>query len=345
MTKRVIVCCDGTWNTAKQAFPTNVARFCDSVAPVGPDGTPQRAFYHAGVGTGRWDRLRGGAFGFGLSGIVKDAYRIVVDNYEPGDELFFLGFSRGAFTARSTTGLIRNAGILRRDHRDRVDDAYALYRTKDGPDAPEAVDFRRSYSVSDQVPIRFVGVWDTVGSLGIPNLGVPLLGWVTRWVNGRWAFHDVQLSSRIASAFQALAIDEQRRPFKPAIWMPQPHAIVQELAQVWFAGDHSDIGGGYSDRGLADITLWWLTERARHCGLAMRDDPARDHALAPLHDSRTALFRLLPPYQRRLGIVDPTHESVASTAIIRHRAGNYAPPGLVTYLAGQHRETDVAAAT
>lgn len=343
MTKRLILCCDGTWNTARQRAPTNVPRFCDAIAPTAADGTVQRAFYHAGVGTGRWDRLRGGAFGFGLSGVVKDAYRIVVDNYEPGDELFFLGFSRGAFTARSTTGLIRNAGILRRENRDRVDDAYALYRTKEGPDAPEALDFRRRYSLADRTPIRFVGVWDTVGSLGIPNLGVPGLGWLARWVNRRWAFHDVKLSTRVAAAYHALSIDESRRPFEPAVWQPQPNAGDQVLEQVWFAGDHSDVGGGYADRRLADITLWWLTDRARRCGLACGDvTPApldAAAAMGALHDSRTGLFRMLPPYQRRLGAVDPDHEAAASTAIARRDAGGYGPPGLAVYLAGPHHET------
>jgi len=77
MGKRLVICCDGTWNTKRQTSPTNVVRFCDMIVPHGADGTEQRAFYHSGVGTGRWDRLRGGAFGFGLSRIVKDAYRIL----------------------------------------------------------------------------------------------------------------------------------------------------------------------------------------------------------------------------------------------------------------------------
>ncbi|MBN9608530.1 MAG: hypothetical protein BGO26_19150 [Actinobacteria bacterium 69-20] len=342
MGKRLVICCDGTWNTKRQTSPTNVVRFCDMIVPHGADGTEQRAFYHSGVGTGRWDRLRGGAFGFGLSRIVKDAYRIVVNNYDPGDELFFLGFSRGAFTARSTAGLIRNAGILRRDQAAHIDDAYALYRTKEGPDAPAAVEFRRQYSLSDRTPIRFIGVWDTVGSLGIPNLGIPLLGPVARWVNRRWAFHDVKLSSRVASAFQALSIDEARRPFEPTLWQQQPHSDGQQLAQVWFAGDHSDIGGGYADRRLAEIALWWLTARARDCGLAFRDDPGEplDESLAtgPVHDSRTGLFRLIRPVVRRLGAVDPGHESAASSAIGRQRGGGYDPPGLAAYLAGTYHE-------
>lgn len=345
MSKRLIICCDGTWNTAGQRAPTNVTAFYDAIAPRAPDGTVQEPYYHAGVGTGRWDRFRGGAFGFGLSGIVKDAYRMVVDNYDLGDELFLVGFSRGAYTARSTAGLIRNAGILRRDQKRRLDDAYALYRTHEGPDAPAAQAFRAHHALADQTPIRFIGVWDTVGALGIPKLGLPGTGWLTDRANERWAFHDVKLSSRVASAYQALAIDEARRPFEPAIWQTQPHAVDQEVEQVWFTGVHCDVGGGYEDRGLADITLWWMKDRARHCGLAFRDDPANplDPTLAasPLHDSRTGAYRLLAPYERRLGVRDPANESAASTAVARHGMNGYAPRGLGAYLAGPHRETPV----
>ncbi len=337
MPKRLVICCDGTWNTAGQKCPTNVTSFCHAIAPKSADGTRQESYYHAGVGTTRWDRLRGGAFGWGLSKIVKDAYKMVVDNYDVGDELFLLGFSRGAYTARSTAGLIRNAGILRRDSAGNVDpkhidDAYDLYRTDEGPDSATAVAFRKAHSVSDQTPIRFIGVWDTVGSLGIPDLGLP----GTKWINRRWAFHDVKLSSRVASAFQALAIDEARRPFAPTLWQQQPNSGGQELEQVWFAGVHCDVGGGYPDRGLADIALWWMKDRARHCGLAFTDDPepVLDEALStsPLHDSRTGLYKILPAYHRELGKTDPDHESACSTAVARHKAGHYDPHGLAEYL-------------
>jgi uncharacterized protein (DUF2235 family) len=332
MAKRLVICCDGTWNTAGQKCPTNVTDFHRTVAPQSADGTKQESYYHPGVGTSRWERLRGGAFGWGLSKIVKDAYRLIVDNYEPGDELFLLGFSRGAFTARSTAGLVRNAGILRPDQAARIDDAYALYRSAEGPDSPAAVAFRAAHALSDQTPIRFIGVWDTVGALGVPNLGLP----GTAWLNRRWAFHDVKLSSRVVSAFQALAIDEARRPFEPTLWQPQSHAVGQELEQVWFAGVHCDVGGGYPDRGLAEITLWWMKDRARRCGLAFTDDPAAplDENLAgsALHDSRTGMYRLLPPYHRQLGRTDPVHEAASSTVVARYKAGDYAPKGFTDYL-------------
>src|SRR5690242_14807956 len=116
MVKRIVLCCDGTWNTAGQKCPTNVARLRREVAPAAPDGTEQGVLYHPGVGTRPWERFTGGAFGFGLDQDVRDGYRFLVEHYDAGDELFLFGFSRGAFTARSTAGLIRNAGILNREH-------------------------------------------------------------------------------------------------------------------------------------------------------------------------------------------------------------------------------------
>jgi uncharacterized protein (DUF2235 family) len=331
------MCCDGTWNTAGQRSPTNVVKFHDAIAPQAADGTEQKAFYHNGVGTNGWDHIRGGAFGFGLSQIVRDTYRFLVENYEPGDELFFVGFSRGAFTARSTAGFVRNAGILRRDQEDRIDQAYALYRTDEGPDSPAAVAFRKAYALSDQTPIRFIGVWDTVGALGVPNVGLP----GTNFLNRRWAFHDTKLSSRVQSAFQALAIDEARRPFEPTLWEPQPEAVNQELEQVWFAGSHCDAGGGYPERELADITLNWMTNRARACGLEFRNGAAPldpNLALGKLHDSRTGLYILLSPDHRGLGAKDPAHEYAASSTVERHKKGTYAPQNLTVYLGGPHQE-------
>src|SRR6516165_301666 len=106
MPKRLVMCCDGTWNFADQKSPTNVTKVALAIAATDrTDGREQRVFYHSGVGTKRWERLRGGAFGAGLSRNVIDTYRFIVQNYEPGDELFFFGFSRGAFTARSAVGL------------------------------------------------------------------------------------------------------------------------------------------------------------------------------------------------------------------------------------------------
>jgi uncharacterized protein (DUF2235 family) len=352
--KRIVICCDGTWNRPDAASPTNVAKMALAVADA--DGeTQQLVLYHRGVGTGRFDRVRGGAFGWGLSRNVRDCYRFVVEHFEAGDELFFFGFSRGAYTARSTVGLIRNAGILRREHHDRVDAAYSLYRDRGATRRPtgiEATLFRRSFS-HDEIEVRFVGVWDTVGALGIP--GVP------KGFSGRlWAFHDTQLSSKVSFAYQALAIDEQRRPFVPSLWYRRSDDS-GILEQRWFAGVHSDIGGGYPDSSLAEITLWWMAERARAAGLALRDDhlrptrkPGREERrlgkeIRPDVNARPGksykgLYRLLQRYEREF--VDPDRPedtkdcvALASTATART---DYSPANLEQYLAAGGPVAEVA---
>jgi hypothetical protein len=276
---------------------------------------------------------------------VRSCYRFLVENYEPGDELYFFGFSRGAFTARSTAGLVRNSGILRAAHVDRIKDAYALYRARGQRGHPRGIEaqiFRRMYSHPDP-EIHFVGVWDTVGALGIPIDGVRM-----PWITKRWSFHDTTLSSHVHFAFQALAIDEQRGPFRPTLWEQQKDATGQTLEQVWFAGVHSDVGGGYSDPGLAEIPLLWMVERARECGLAFASDhflvatdgidPEQRHlgakiapdALGAMHESRKGFYRALAAYVRPLAA---DRSAVASSAVQRRdERADYQPPNLAEYL-------------
>ncbi len=357
MPKRLVVCCDGTWNTADQETdshpcPTNVTKVALSVAPEDSAGNQQRVYYHRGVGTSRWDRITGGAFGSGLAANVFDAYRFLVDTYEPGDVLYFFGFSRGAFTARSTTGMVRNCGILRRENADRIGEAWSLYRASaERPSGVASTLFRRAYSHEPR--IRFIGVWDTVGALGLPVLGPKWLRPVIRRVNRRWEFHDTRLSSRVDGAFHALAIDERREAFEPTLWHRQPHADGQELKQVWFSGAHSDVGGGYSGTGLSDIALLWMAERAREYGLEFRPDAFRSDApaptcpgdqaeftvvpdaLAPAHDSRTAFYRLTRPVDRPIGRAAHGSEYLATSANDRYaKDPEYRPRALAEYLAG-----------
>jgi len=188
MPRKLAVLFDGTWNTTKDR--TNVIRLSELIATTGSDGGEQiPPFYDKGVGTHALDRLSGGIFGYGLSENIRDGYRWLAKHFQPGDELFLFGFSRGAYTARSLAGLIRKCGILRPPgmaevpeaqeqssghgvDENLVHQAYDLYRDKDiHPDSPEATAFRASFA--QETRIRFVGVWDTVGSLGIPATGVP----------------------------------------------------------------------------------------------------------------------------------------------------------------------------
>ncbi|MEV8562473.1 DUF2235 domain-containing protein [Streptomyces sp. NPDC051917] len=363
MSKRLVVCCDGTWNFADQPSKTNVTKIALSVRAESDGGTEQRVYYHSGVGTHQWERLRGGAFGVGLARNVIDAYRFLVETYEPGDELFLFGFSRGAFTARSLAGLVRNSGIVQRDHADRIQDAWNLYRDRiEKPSGVASTLFRRSYA--HETEIHFIGVWDTVGALGVPVPGPRWLQPDVNRFNRHWAFHDTELSSWVKAAFHALAIDEQRSAFRPTLWHQQPGAAQQgqELKQVWFAGAHCDVGGGYLETGLSDITLLWMVEQAGRHGLEFDaealstrgpsemkpgvsiDFRVQPDALGRLHSSRTALYRLAEPLHRPLGRATDANgrldgnEFLAVPAKNRYDADtHYRPPELERYLADQQR--------
>jgi uncharacterized protein (DUF2235 family) len=356
MSKRLVVCCDGTWNTPDSVADgvprrTNVTKLALSVPGSDVRGVRQCVYYHPGVGTGRWDHLRGGAFGAGLSANVLDAYRFLIDNYDDGDELWFFGFSRGAYTARSVAGLVRNCGVLRQQNLGRMEEAYALYRSRaESPRGTASTLFRHAYSYEPRV--RFIGVWDTVGALGIPVPTSPVLARVAARLNRRLAFHDTDLSTHVDGAFHALAIDEKRKAFAPTLWTQQPGSGDQRLEQVWFAGCHSDVGGGCATSGLSDLALLWMMSRAREFGLAVTTPPTAAKATddvhpnesadvevapdqrGPIHESRNGFYRLVKPFFRPMGVGHESHELLSSTAAARHGdvAENYDPQNLATYL-------------
>src|SRR4029077_13797052 len=167
MPKKLIVCADGTWNDEDRTR-TNVAKIHRALQTWHLEGVDQWVGYVSGVGTTFGEAIRGGAFGYGLTRNIPQGYYFLVDNYEPGDQLYFFGFSRGAYTVRSLAGLIRSSGLVRKEHRDRVDEAMKLVRSrskKSHPRTAEAEQFRKNYAY--EPIIEFIGVWDTVGALGI----------------------------------------------------------------------------------------------------------------------------------------------------------------------------------
>lgn len=260
--RRLIICADGTWNRPDETTdgvktPTNIAKLRGAILPVDSKGISQVVFYQPGVGTrGVSDKVLGGVFGVGLDENIRDCYRFLIDNYAPGDELYFFGFSRGAYTVRSLAGLIRNCGLLKAAFADQDDTAFKLYRSRGDvqhPNSDRARAFRTKYSY-DPVSIKCIGAWDTVGALGLP---VDLIGLKNPM---KYCFHDVTLSSRVENAFHAIAIDERRKPFAPALW-EQPVDDKNWLEQAWFSGVHSNIGGGYPDASLSDITFRWMVDR------------------------------------------------------------------------------------
>jgi uncharacterized protein (DUF2235 family) len=267
MPKRIVLCFDGTWNRPgdadlddSQQTETNVRRFYESVAERAPDGTVQVAWYDQGVGTHWYDRVIGGIVGSGLDINIVQGYRFLAEQYEDGDDIFVLGFSRGAYTARSLGGMIRNCGLVKCRFVDLQSAiAYGIYRTRDdGVDSTAAKLFRRQFA--REVRIKFIGVWDTVGALGIPLQ-------LFKDVNANfYQFHDNQLSNIVDHAFHALAIDEHRRDYDACLWTPTADSR-QQLEQRWFVGAHSDVGGGYADRRLSDLPLRWMQEEAHALGL------------------------------------------------------------------------------
>jgi len=296
MGRKLVLLFDGTWNTVKDQ--TNVSRLSQLLAASAPDGQEQIPYYDKGVGTHALDRLSGGLFGFGLSENIREAYAWLASRFQPGDELFLFGFSRGAYTARSLAGLIRKCGVLRTPDKSLVQQAYDLYRDKQQhPDAPDPRAFRASFS--HETRIRLIGVWDTVGSLGVPLSGVPFSRDYFQW-------HDTELSKIVEYAYQALAIDEYRKDFSPALWtVHKPEN--REVEQRWFIGAHSNVGGGYPNDLLVNLPLAWMQQKAQACGLGFRStvrvDPLRD-PLAPIADSygdfAFGLYKLLKRGKRHI---------------------------------------------
>ena len=295
--KRIVVCCDGTWNKPGikdkgMTVETNVEKIYKAIT-CESSSMPQVKYYGQGVGTSYaiTDRVLGGSTGLGIDNNIKDAYKFLMWTYEPGDEIYLYGFSRGAYTVRSLAGLIRNCGIMQAGFLHLVDEAYRLYRDRTAlthPDSDLMKAFKKSYAIEPETIVKFLGVWDTVGALGIP------LRWF-EWWNRRYQFHDVKLGSQIRYAYHALALDERRRVFAPALWEMSSEANTQSCEQVWFPGVHSNVGGGYADSGLSDIALKWMIEKSRDTGLEFDPEYVSNlsaNSRGELRNSWTGIFRI-----------------------------------------------------
>jgi uncharacterized protein (DUF2235 family) len=323
MSKRLILLCDGTWNRPenmdrRKRKPTNIVKFLRAVKPLATDGTVQVTYYDEGVGN-NWglDRVLGGGFGVGLSRNIMEAYRFLLYNYTPGDAVFFFGFSRGAYTVRSLAGFIQHLGLLPKEHDFYVPEAYELYhkRPPKGEDQTrwqqEVDEFRVAHN-SRHMDIFFIGVWDTVGALGVP------FGLFTLFNHRHYQFHDASLCSCIQNAYQALAIDEKRKTFQPTLW--EDVAAHQVLEQRWFTGVHTNVGGGYEKDGLANISLHWLKSKAVALGLEV-DEAFLKHYRPwfgdQLRDSMTWYYRLLGTHVREIGVGRGSNETIDESVLNR----------------------------
>lgn len=279
--KRIVICLDGTWNKSGACAAdedTNVYRLYQSAENF--RSSRQLAFYDAGVGTQFLERVRGGVFGYGLYDQIKEGYLQIVESYQPGDRVFLVGFSRGAFSARCLASFLMFCGVLKRQSwsfstawgERPVDHLWDLYRNRQSDSkALQSYCAENCYRPDDPL-VEAVGVWDTVGALGVPweIFGKSALaGLAQRHETERLGFLDTRLAPGIGRAYHALALDEQRVPFRPTLW-DDPRVSTGQIQQVWFAGVHSNVGGGFADRGLSDISLdWMIRNLSRHHGLEL----------------------------------------------------------------------------
>ncbi len=302
--RRIVICLDGTWNNAERGVevegvrtlykPTNVLKLYRAVPPVAADGTTQIVYYNEGVGAFVGERTRltrlqttadrvfGGAFGGGFEGRVKEAYRFLVGNYRAGDQLYVFGFSRGAAQARSLVRFVDwTGGLLEKDDEYYIPELFEAFkssRAAPGAAAAKLAEIRarrgrRADAVSDPRPVevRFLGVFDTVLSLGSRLRADKTEGDVPS-VGPRYAFHvGMAPPAIVRAARQALAIDETRWDYRPHVWKAAA-SPAQSLEQRWFPGVHTNVGGGRVDDGTANVALHWMADEAEAEGLDLDGD-------------------------------------------------------------------------
>lgn len=257
MPKNIIICCDGTGNEYCKE-KTNVSKLFD----IAENRTERQIIYYdPGVGTmgstfaiswvgKKLSWLFGLAFAYGLPQNIEDAYSFLMDNYEDGDHVYLFGFSRGAYTVRALAGMIMKCGLLHKEYKNLLPYATRLYRKRDNTrDSKKVKAFREAFS-RNCVPY-FIGVWDTVKSVGIRN---------------KIRFGDSKLSEEIPYGYHALSIDEKRFKFRPLLW-EKSEAKNQTIEQVWFPGVHCDVGGSYERAGLSDGALKWMIQKAANHGM------------------------------------------------------------------------------
>jgi len=321
MGKNIVICCDGTGNQVEGNLSNVLKLF-----RIAQKNADQRVYYNPGIGTigtdDAWTRLKdnskgvfGLATGAGLDGDILDAYTFLAEHYNDGDSVFLFGFSRGAYTVRALAGFISMVGLLAPDQANIADYALTAYkRSSEKNDLHLAWDFGR-ITGGRQVTIKFVGVWDTVASMIVPR-------W-DRLIPTLQTLPYTRTNPSVAIFRQAMAIDEQRRLFRLNRWVePQPFVanrfdndaphVDQNIKQVWFAGVHADVGGGYpeNESGLSKFPLNWLIEEAKAHGLKVsismqnhlvlglpragsKDVYVAPNAAATLHQSMTPAWKAL----------------------------------------------------
>lgn len=275
--KKLALFLDGTWNAV--GTNTNVWRLRSLCADKDVEGRPQLRYYDPGV-----NGVIGGGWGKGLTENVQEAYNWLVENYEDGDQIFIFGFSRGAHTARSLAGFISICGLLKPGGALGVDQLYRRYRNDDDRTIyklptfdPSSITLEERWMLkySRPVAIEMVGVWDTVGALGVPAFSLAGVS------SSTLRFHHTGLRKPVRNGFHALAIDEHRAKFAPTPWTIRTKVggstgasmrPIQSVEQRWFVGAHANVGGGCFNDTLAQIPLRWMMQKASNLGLTFRNE-------------------------------------------------------------------------
>ncbi len=301
--KNIVLCADGTGHRGGYGRDTNVYKTYKAVDINSPD-VDQYTFYDQGVGTDKSDTSKNkyrtalsGAFGFGFRNNVLHLYHFLARSYNPGDAIFLFGFSRGAATVRAFAGFINACGLVDRNHssvqtngafdadkfQKLVERAFECYQNNKNKPAQQK--FKDQYAVKESIhapngdlKIKFVGVWDTVSALGFSQDFSLLLKWIFSTAEKisnmiPWLahdFYDYELNNSIENAYHALSIDDERTTFHPLMWNEKN--FTGHVEQVWFAGVHSNVGGGYPRTGLSDIALQWMQSKAHAHGLVFYQD-------------------------------------------------------------------------
>jgi len=326
MPKNIVVFSDGTGQEGGKGNNTNVYNLFNMVE----DRTPQQAaFYDRGLGTG-WRKITGNGAGAGISQNIMECYKFIFEEYQAGDRIYLFGFSRGAYTVRSLSGFINLFGILPKSRPELIKKAYDIYEIEDTEDRKKKAEEFLGRHHNQYCYIEFIGVWDTVGALGVPFKAVDLV--VDRVPFFRHKFHDTALSDNVKHGCQALSLDDERLTFHPTFWDERKMQNHQRIEQVWFAGVHTDVGGGYPEHGLADITLGWMVKKATARGLLIypkhkvKTRPDQD---GMIHDSRKGMAALFRKKQRELTdeILKPViHQSVLDRKLDKkNNPGKYKP--------------------
>jgi uncharacterized protein (DUF2235 family) len=263
--KNIIVSCDGT-NCQFSGYHTNVIR--NFKVAEGLPEAEQICYYDPGVGTmplvGAWTNFQkwcsiiaGLAFGAGLDADIEEAYRYLMKVYEPGDKIYLFGFSRGAFTVRALAGMLNAVGLLYPDSDQLVPYARQYWRQYDLPGPPSGKDVCSEFkaTLARDCPIHFIGVWDTVSSVGLKNILLHFTDYPFCYRN-----------PSVTYVRHAVSIDERRALFRQNL---MGRAFPgQDVINVWFSGSHSDVGGGYAptQSGLSKLAFKWIVDEAMKCG-------------------------------------------------------------------------------